>query len=91
MTKLRCWPGALAVILRGELKGKTIECDAVSYRPDGRAQWSYKGDRLYAYVDGKLWECGDIADDNLRPITPPPTDKVHEEPITQLTPEDATT
>lgn len=70
--KLRCWPGALAIILRGELKGKTIECDQVSLRPDGRPQWSYKGAPLFAFVYGQLMEAAHVADDNLRPLTPPP-------------------
>ena len=75
MTKLRCWPGALARVLEGPLKDRFIECDQVHQDHDGDWMWTYKGERLMGFVDGKLLEANAIGDAILQPITPPPSNR----------------
>lgn len=80
MTKLRCWPGALCVIVGSEYPenlGKFAISVRVEGKWNGRTEWlctaqsSLVGDREGQIVAVSPGETFYIWDHDLRPITPP--------------------
>ncbi len=81
MSGLRCWPGAVAVIVRSPLGlnlDKWVECVAVvGVHTEHGAVWRVKARSRQLVTDmGVRCAACDVPDAWLRPITPPPGTEV---------------